>query len=115
LLVTSKTFSRKNVKVDIKNNTGVNQVLTGCPSPWPQATNGNLNNIKLDETTIYNTSTGGGSLTTSSLLGTTDQRTISPGQTDALQFSFRNNVSTNASNYTGSATFNPFGPLTTLL
>jgi len=52
LLVTSKTFSRKNVKVDIKNNTGVNQVLTGCPSPWPQATNGNLNNIKLDETDL---------------------------------------------------------------
>jgi hypothetical protein len=33
LLVTSKTFSRKNVKVDIKNNTGVNQVLTGLSIP----------------------------------------------------------------------------------
>jgi hypothetical protein len=114
LVVTSKTFSRKNVKVDIKNNTGVNQVLTGLSIPWPQATNGNLNNIQLDGTTIYNTSTGGGSLTTSSLLGTTAQRTICPGQTDTLQFSFHNNVSTNASNYTGSATFNPFGPITTL-
>jgi hypothetical protein len=114
LVVTSKTVSAKNVKVDIKNNTGVNQVLTGLSITWPQGTNGNLNNIKFEGTTIYNTPTGGGSLTTSSLLGTTAQRTISPGATDTLQFSFANNASTNLNNYTGSATFNPFGPITIL-
>lgn len=114
LVVTKKDFSSKNVKVDIKNNTGVNQVLTGLSITWPQATNGNLKQIKMESTTIYNTETGGGSLSTNALLGTTAQRTISPGQTDTLQFSFQNNVSTNPSNYTGSATFNPFGNVTTL-
>jgi hypothetical protein len=114
LVVTAKTFSAKNVKVDIKNNTTTNQVLTGLSITWPQGTNGNLNNIKFEGTTIYNTPTGGGSLTTSSLLGTTAQRTISPGATDTLQFNFQNNVSQNPSDYTGSATFNPFGPITIL-
>jgi hypothetical protein len=114
LVVTSKTVSAKNVKVDIKNNTGVNQVLTGLSITWPQGTNGNLNNIKFEGTTIYNTPTGGGSLTTSSLLGTTAQRTITPGATDTLQFNFQNNASTNLNSYTGSATFNPFGPITIL-
>ena len=114
LVVTSKTLSKKNVKVDIKNNTAVNQVLTGLSITWPQATNGNLNSIQFDGTTIYNTSTGGGSLTTSSLLGTTAQRTIIPGETDTVQFTFQNNVDQNASHYTGSLTFNPFGPLTIL-
>ena len=65
-------------------------------------------------TTIYNTSTGGGSLTTSSLLGTTAQRTIAAGSCATLTFTFQNNVSTNPSNYTGSATFSPFGPVTML-
>jgi hypothetical protein len=114
LVVTSKTFSKKNVKVDIKNNTAVNQVLTALSITWPQGTNGNLNSIQFDGTTIYNTSTGGGSLTTSSLLGTTAQRTIIPGETDTVQFTFQNNVDQNASHYTGSLTFNPFGPLTIL-
>jgi len=114
LVVTSKTLSKKDVKVNIKNNTAVNQVLTGLSITWPQGTNGNLNSIKFDGTTIYNTSTGGGSLTTSSLLGTTAQRTIIPGETDTVQFTFQNNVDQNASHYTGSLTFNPFGPLTIL-
>jgi hypothetical protein len=66
-------------------------------------------------TTIYNTSTGGGTLNTSSLLGTTAQRTIAAnGGTATLTFTFHNNVSTNASNYTGTATFNPFGSVTML-
>src|SRR4029077_15043899 len=46
LVVTSKTLSKKNVKVDIKNNTAVNQVLTGLSITWPQGTNGNLNSIQ---------------------------------------------------------------------
>jgi hypothetical protein len=74
----------------------------------------NLKQIKFEGTVIYNTSTGGGSLSTSSLLGTTAQRTISVGATDTLQFIFTNSVDTNASHYTGSATFNPFGNVTTL-
>ena len=48
-------------------------MLTGLSITWPQVTNGNLKSITLGATTIYNTSTGGGTLTTSSLLGTTAQ------------------------------------------
>jgi len=114
VIVTSKTFSAKTVVITFKNNTTMGQVLTGLAMTWPQATNGNLNNIKLGGATIYNTSTGGGSLTTSSLLGTTAQRTIAAGASGTLTFTFANNVNTIASNYTGSATFNPFGSVTTL-
>ena len=78
--VTDKTLSSKSVKVTFDNNTGVAQTLTGLAITWPQATNGNLLSIKLGSTTIYSTSTGGGSLNTSSLLGTAAQRTISGGQ-----------------------------------
>jgi len=114
VVVTSKTFSGKTVTVTFQNQTTSAQVLTALAITWPQATNGNLNNIKLGGTTIYNTPTGGGSLSTSSLLGTTAQRTIAAGASATLTFNFANNVNTTASNYTGSATFNPFGSVTTL-
>ena len=86
VVVTGKTLSKKNVKINFKNNTAVNQVLTGLSITWPQATNGNLNSIKFDGTTIYNTPTGGGSLTIPSppLSGTTAQRTIGRGASDTL-------------------------------
>jgi xanthine dehydrogenase iron-sulfur cluster and FAD-binding subunit A len=96
------------------NDTSSSQVLTGLSITWPQATNGNLTKITLGGTTIYNTSTGGGSLTTSSLLGSTAQRTIAAGASQTLTFTFMNNVDTTPSNYTGSATFNPFGVVTML-
>jgi hypothetical protein len=38
-------------------------------------------------------------------------RTIAAGACATLLFTFQSNVSTNAANYTGSATFNPFGPV----
>ena len=63
VVVTSKSLSSKNVKITIQNDTSTAQVLTGVSITWPQATNGNLNSIKYNGTTIYNTSTGGGSLT----------------------------------------------------
>jgi cell division septation protein DedD len=113
--VTSKTFSSNTVAITFQNNTAVGQVLTGLAMTWPQATNGNLTTITMGATTIYNTSTGGGTLNTSSLLGTTAQRTIAAnGGTATLTFTFQHNVSTNASNYTGTATFNPFGSVTML-
>ena len=114
VIVTSKTLSAKNVVVTFRNNTATGQVLTGLSITWPQATNHNLQSIKMGGTTIYNTPTGGGSLTTSSLLGTTAQRTINSGSNQTLTFAFQNNVDMNASHYTGSVTFNPFGNLTTL-
>lgn len=114
VVVTSKTLSSKNVVITFQNNTTTGQVLTGLSITWPQATDGNLKQIKMGGTLIYNTSTGGGSLTTSSLLGTTAQRTINAGSHQNLTFIFTNNVDTNASHYTGSATFNPFGNVTML-
>jgi hypothetical protein len=82
---------------------------------WPQTTNGNLAKIVMGGTTIYNTSTGGGTLHTTTLLGTNAQRTIAAnGGSATLTFSFQNNVSTNANNYTGTATFNQFGAVSYL-
>jgi hypothetical protein len=46
-----------------------------------------------------------------SLNGTTAQRTIAAGASQTLTFTWQNNVNTTASNYTGTATFNPFGPV----
>jgi hypothetical protein len=113
--VTTKTFSSNKVTITFQNNAAVDQVLTGLAMTWPQATNGNLTKITMGAITIYNTSTGGGTLNTSSLLGTTAQRTIAAnGGTATLTFTFQHNVSTNASNYTGTATFNPFGSVTML-
>jgi hypothetical protein len=113
--VTTKTFSTNKVTITFQNNGAVGQVLTGLAMTWPQATNGNLTNITMGAVTIYNTSTGGGTLNTSSLLGTTAQRTIAAnGGTATLTFTFQHNVSTNASDYTGTATFNPFGSVTML-
>jgi hypothetical protein len=109
---TSKTFSSKVVTVTFQNDTAMGQVLTGLSITWPQVTNKNLQSIKMGGTTIYSTSTGGGSLTTSSLLGTTAQRTIAAGSCATLTFTFQQSVDTNPSHYTGSATFNPFGPVT---
>ena len=111
MVVTNKTFSGKTIVITFQNNTASGQLLTALSITWPQATNGNLNQIKMGGTVIYNTATGGGSLTTSSLLGTTAQRTIAAGSSQTLTFTFKNNVDTTASNYTGSATFNPFGPV----
>jgi hypothetical protein len=92
----------------------VAQLLTGLAITWPN-TNGNLNNIKMGGTTIYNTATPCCSLTTSALLGTIAQRTIAAnGASATVTFNFQNNVDTNANNYTGSATFNPFGIVTDL-
>jgi hypothetical protein len=114
IAATSKTFSGKTVIVTFQNNTATGQLLTGLSMTWPQATNHNLTKITMGATTIYNTSTGNGTLTTSLLTGTNAQRTIAAGSCATLTFTFQNNVSTNPSNYTGSATFSPFGPVTYL-
>ena len=116
VVVTDKKLDKKKVTITFKNNTTVAQVLTGLSITWPQATNGNLTSIKFNGTTIYNTPTGGGSLTIPPppLSGTTAQRTMAVGASEPLEFNFQNNVDKNAINYTGSATFNPFGNVTTL-
>jgi hypothetical protein len=101
----------KTIQITFQNDTGVGQLLTTLQMTWPQATNGNLRSIKMGGTTIYNTSTGGGSLNTAALLGTNAQRTIAAGTCAVLTFTFSNNVDTDNTHYTGTATFNPFGPV----
>jgi hypothetical protein len=102
----------KTVVITFQNNTGVSQVLTGLSMTWPQGTNGNLKTIKMGGTTVYNTETGGGSVTIPpGLLGTDAQRTIAAGSCAVLTFTFRNNVDKDNTHYTGTATFNPFGPV----
>jgi len=99
----------KTVVITFQNNTAVSQVLTGLSMTWPQATNGVLKTIKMGGTTIYNTSTNN-PLSTSSLLGTNAQRTIAAGSCAVLTFTFNNNVDTNNTHYTGTATFNGGAP-----
>jgi hypothetical protein len=116
VIVTNKTFggsggAAKTVTITFQNNTAVAQVLTGLDMTWPQATNGNLKSITMGGTTIFNTSTSNPpGLHTTSLSGTTAQRTINAsGGTATLTFTFQNSVDTFNNHYTGSATFNPFG------
>jgi len=107
----------KTVAVTFQNNTAVSQVLVASPPPtlsisWPQPTvntgNGTLKQITMGGTTIFNT-TSNSPLNNAVLLGTNAQRTIAAGACATLTFTFNNNVSTNPADYTGSATFNPFG------
>jgi hypothetical protein len=116
MIVGDKTFQGKNVTVKVFNNTGASQTLTGVSINWPTAPNGNLTKITWNGTTIFNTSTSGGSLTIPPppLGGTTAQRTIAAGACGTVVFSFQNNVSTNAALYSGSLTFTPFGSVTIL-
>jgi hypothetical protein len=106
-----KAFSGKTVTVKVENDTASPQVLTGLALTWPQVPNGNLTKVTFNGTTVYQTSTANPpGLNTTSLLGTATQRTIAAGGScGTLVFSFANNVSTNASNYTGSARFNLYG------
>ena len=119
MIVTNKALGAKQVQITFQNNTAVAQVLTPpLDMTWPQLTNGNLTKITMNNgptTTIYNTSTGGGTLHATTLLGTPAQRTIAAnGGTATVTFNFASNVDLNANNYTGSATFNPFGTVTYL-
>jgi hypothetical protein len=106
----SKAFSGKTVTVKVENDTASPQVLTGLALTWPQVPNGNLTKVTFNGTTIYSTSTANPpGLNTSSLLGTTAQRTLAAGgHCGTLVFSFANNVSTSGS-YTGSARFDLYG------
>jgi len=111
ITVTSKVFSLKTVQITFQNGTTSAQVLNALQMTWPQATNGNLKTVTMGATTIFNHSTGGGNFISFSLSGTAAQRTIATGGSQTLTFTFANNVNTTAANYTGTATFSPFGPV----
>jgi hypothetical protein len=101
-----RVLTSKTVTVKLENDSGAAQVLTRLALLWHQVPNGNLSKVTFNGTTIYQTSTANPpGLNTTSLLGTTAQRTIASGSCGTLVFSFVNNVDTNASDYTGSAGF----------
>jgi hypothetical protein len=111
LIAGGQTYAGKTVTVTFQNNTTMPQTLTTLSIHWPQAPNGNLRTIKMGGTTIYNTSTPD-PLNNAVLLGSNAQRTIAAGSCATLTFGFANNVSTNPGQYSGSANFNPAGPVT---
>jgi hypothetical protein len=114
MIAGDQTFAGKTVTVTVQNDTGSNQVLTALSFNWPTTPNGKLSKITLGGTTIWNagSTTGSLSIPPPPLQGSTAQRTIAPGACATMTFSFQNNVSTNPSLYSGSATFSPYGSVT---
>ena len=104
----------KKVTVVVSNFTGASQLLTGLSITWPQVNNGNLKSITFNGTTIYNTSTGAARLTRVRCSARRPSGRWPRAHAEPWCLTSTNNVSTNASNYTGSLTFNPFGAVTIL-
>ena len=104
----------KNVKVSIKNNTGVNQVLTCVNITWPQATNGNLNKIKFDGTRSITRQPAVARLAPVRCWARRPSGRSPRAKPTAYSLASRTTSTPNANHYTGSLTFNPFGPLTIL-
>ena len=118
LSVTSKSASGKVVSITISNTGSSDAILNQLALSWPQATNGNLATIKLDGDTLYNNSTGVSSPQTIGvppLTATVSKRTITANSSDVLTLTFKNNVDTNLTHYTGTASWDNGTPDLTLL
>src|SRR4029079_8285541 len=108
LSVTGKKVDKKQVQVTIKNAGNADAFLTGLNLTWPQATNGNLVQVKLDGDVIYSgPAIGGGSanLTTAQLIADPNKRKVGKNSSDNLILIFQNTADTNLSHYTGTASF----------
>jgi hypothetical protein len=114
----TKTETRdKQVKITIRNNGTSDTFLTGLDLTWPQGTNGNLTQIKLDGDVIYNgpaISGGTANLLLADLVADQNRRKIKKNSSDVLTLIFANNVSSTLSNYTGTAHFGDTCELTIL-
>src|SRR6185503_15976110 len=62
LAVTKREIKDKQVKVTIANNAATDDFLTRVALSWPQATNGNLLQIKLDGDVVWTGSAAGGTI-----------------------------------------------------
>lgn len=116
LSVTKYEVKDKQVKITILNSGGADAFLTALTLTWPQATNGNLLQIKLDGDVIYNGGAiGGGSanLSTAQLVADQNKRKINHGSSDVYTLIFANNADPNLGHYTGTVTFGS-GTLTVL-
>jgi hypothetical protein len=117
LAITKTEIHDKQVKITIKNNGTADAIISAIALNWPSATNGNLQQIKLDGDMVYKApAIGGGSanLTTAQLDPDKNHRTIKKGQADVLKFVFKNNASANLALYSGTVTFGPNCLLTVL-
>src|SRR5262249_11142799 len=106
--VTSKKVDKKQVQIVIKNSGNGDAFLTQLALSWPQATNGNLLQIKLDGDVLYNSPTGVSSpanLGVPPLVADANHRKINKNSSDTLTLIFKNNVDPDFTHYTGTATF----------
>ena len=118
LQVTNKATSGKTVSITIKNTGTQDAILNQLALSWPQVPNGNLTTIKLDGDTLYSNNTGVASpqtLGVPPLTATVSKRTVEAGQTEVLVLTFKNNVDTNLTHYTGTASWDNGTPNLTLL
>lgn len=123
--VTKSEVKDKNVNVTIKNSGSSDVVLTALSLTWPQATNGDLVQVKIGPDVIYGgpgmppISGGTANLTTAQLVADAKKRTIKkgpggPGGGEVLTLVFKNKADTNLAHYTGTVAFGPNCLLTIL-
>ena len=109
LSVTSKKVDKKQVQIVIKNSsTTADAFLTQLTLTWPQATNGNLLQIKLDGDVLYNTNLGVSSpanLGVPPLVADQNKRKIGRNSSDTLILIFKNDADPDFTHYTGTASF----------
>jgi hypothetical protein len=107
LRVTNRSASSKQVQITIQNNDSIGQFVANVMLSWPQATNGNLTQIKLDGDVLWSGSAANSvNFAVPPLVADQAKRTIDKNSSDVLTFVFQKNVAplSNAA-YTGSATF----------
>jgi hypothetical protein len=117
LAITKKEIKGKEVKITVKNNGTADAIISAIALNWPSATNGTLNQIKLDGDVIFKgppISGGTANLTTAQLVTDQNKRKIKKGQADVIDFVFSKNADTNPANYASTVTFGPNCLLTVL-
>jgi hypothetical protein len=116
----------KQVKITISNTGTADAFITAINGlTWPQATNGNLMEIKLDGDSLWKAGVNGApaagvgspvSLTTAQLVADQNKRKIGKNSSDQLILIFKNNAATNLKvGYAGTVSFQGVSPDLTIL
>jgi hypothetical protein len=107
LSVATKKVDKKQVIIGIKNTGTADAFISAIQLTWPQAVNGNLLQVKLAGAVLYNTPTGGGSvsLAAAQLPSDPNKLKVGKGKTVNLTFIFANNASPTFTDYTGTVSF----------
>jgi len=106
--ITKREAHDRQIRITIKNNGSVDEIISAINLTWPAATNGKLKKVKLDGDVIYDSpdiAGGTANLTTAQLVGDQNKRKIGKGQSDVLTFEFEKNADTDLSHYTGTVSF----------